>query len=139
MNFRVAEFPSDVLSVKRFRVLFPDNFDRSDSIVDGHTSNNFFYPFGPGDPPHLDQLTELICDERTVAAGAFYRCYLDRDPDILDQEELDCVAKAKTRLEQNYQRFKLADSPQTARLLMKSIEEQGEVQAHEAQAKGLSL
>ena len=136
MDFRSANFPSDSLSVKRFRTLFPAHFDQPDTIGDGYASNDFFWPSGDGEPKHLAKLTKLICDERLVASGAFYRCYLDRYPELLNHEDLHWIEVSKRQLEDSYQQFRLADSPESARLLIRQVEEEGERQALQDQARG---
>ena len=133
MDFRAASFPSDALSVKRLRAIFPTHFDGHGLIVDGYTNNDFFFPSGPENPPHLMRFTELICDERVVAAGAFYESHPDRKI-ALNDEERESIAHSKVRLVENLQFFKLADSPETARLLIRQIEEQGEQQGRAAQS-----
>lgn len=125
MDFRSASFPSDALSIKRFRVLFPSHFDCPESIADGYSKNDFFLPQNACEPAHLVQLTDLICDERIIASGAFNECYVDRYPDLLLEVDREIIAEAKQRLEDNYQFFKLADSPETARLLIRQVEDEG--------------
>jgi len=136
MNFRIADFPSDALSVKRLRAAFPNHFDCPDLLIEGYTNNDFFWPSGDSEPEHLVRLTRMICAERTVASGAFYREYLHRDPELLNEEELEVIAEDRRRLEDNYQFFKLADSPETARLLIQHVEAEGRNQALKRQAKG---
>ena len=133
MDFRIASFPSDALSVKRLRAIFPQHFDGHGLIVDGYANNDFFFPFGAEQPTHLVRLTEMICDERVVAAGAFYETLGDKELAV-NVEEREAIDESKTRLEQNLQFFKLADSPETARLLIRQIEEQGEQQARAARS-----
>jgi hypothetical protein len=135
MDFRSAEFPSDHLSIKRLRKIFPQHFDGPDRIADGYTNNDFFFPAGEEEPPHLVRLTELICDERTVASGAYYRQFSARWPDVLDAEDVHCIEHSKARLVLNYQFFKLADSPESARLLIRQIEEVAERQAERDQSR----
>ena len=133
IDFRTASFPSDVLSVKRFRTLFPDAFDLPGMLTDGYGS--FFLPVDAEQPEHLVQLTRLISSERVAAAGAFHRTY-GHPPDAqLTEEELWCIDTAKKELEGLYQFFKLADSPETARLLIQQVEEEGERQAHQAMGR----
>lgn len=132
MNFRIADFPSDALSIKRFRKIFPQHFDGPDRIADGYSNNNFFFPSDTEKPEHLMWLTELICAERTVAAGAFYRICMKFDPSyqgVLIDEDEAVLAENKERLEKHYQRLKLADSPEAARLLIRQVESEGENQA----------
>jgi hypothetical protein len=135
MDFRAASFPSDALSVKRFRTMFPTHFDGHGLIVDGFTNNDFFFPQGPEDPPHLLKLTQLVCDERVVAAGAFYATLGNKELELTD-EERESIARSKARLEKNLEFFKLADSLETARLLIRQIEEQGEQQGRAAKSIG---
>jgi hypothetical protein len=130
IDFRTISFPSDALSVKRLRALFPDNFDKPGMLRDGF--GDFFFPSGVEEPEHLMELTRLISEERITAAGAFHAMY-DHPPDAkLDAEELECIDDAKKKLVGLYQFFKLADSPETARLLIRQVEEEGERQARQA-------
>ena len=135
MDFRAASFPSDALSVKRFRALFPKHFDCPESIADGYSKNDFFLPQNACEPAHLVQLTELICDERIVASGGFKQCYVDRYPELLLEADREIIAEAKQRLEDNYQLFRLADSPETARLLIRQVEDEGRNQGLHRLAK----
>ncbi len=129
-NFRGLEFPSDALSVKRLRYVFPEHFDGSDdTIADGYRSNDFFYPSGINKPVHLARLTDLICDERVIAAGAYSASFLDRYPGLLNDEAHEAIAGSRKRLEENYLFFKLADSPETARFLIRQIEQEAQNQA----------
>lgn len=121
-----ASFPSDHLSIKRLRTVFPDSFDKPDSIVNGYTACDFFYPAETEKPAHLMRLTDLLCDERTIAGGAFRSARYGVD---LEGEEKENVAESRTRLEAGYQFFKLADSPETARLLIQQVEEEGKREA----------
>jgi hypothetical protein len=138
MDFRVASFPSDSLSVKRLRLIFPKHFDGQGLIVDGFANNDFFFPSAAEKPDHLMRLTELICDERVVAAGAFCETRYGERRGYREEsqvaEERECIVQSKRRLEENLQRFKLADSPETARMLIRQIEEQGEQQARAAKS-----
>ena len=115
------EFPSDALSVKRFRVLYPELFDEKSTLNDGYSA------FFEGDPHHvhLRVLTDLIDYERTLADYAFYSAC---SPESLDGSCHEEARKGKEVLEQLYQQLKLADSPETARLLIRGIEEQGAAQ-----------
>jgi len=135
MDFRSAEFPSDALSIRRLRKLFPQNFDGHGRIADGYANNDFFFPTDMEEPEHLLKLTQLICDERTVASAAYYKRYLDRHPELLNAEDLDHVDQSKGRLVEHYQLFKLADSPATARLLIQQVEEEGSKQAERERAQ----
>lgn len=128
MNFRAAEFPSDVLSVRRLRVLFPGNFDGPGFVGDNYVNNNFFYPSATERPEHLVRLNDLICDERTVASAAFYEQYLSNKGG-LDKDLRDVAADSKVRLAEGLQFFKLAADPEMASLLVKQVEEEGRAQA----------
>jgi len=138
MDFRAVSFPSDAVSVKRLRSIFTEHFDGHGLLVDGYTNNDFFFPSACEKPAHLMRLTELICDERVVAAGAFYQTLYgdergyDEESQVI--EERECIEHSKSRLEENLQFFKLADSPETARLLIRQIEEQGEQQVRDAKS-----
>lgn len=128
MDFRAAAFPSDALSIKRLRVIFPDHFDGPGRIADGYEGNDFFYSGKAEQPDHLFRLNDLICDERIVASGGFYESYSQYRLELLDAEDRESIALAKARLEENYLFFKLADSPAAARLLIQQVEEEGNEQ-----------
>lgn len=136
MDFRSASFPSDALSVARLRKVFPQHFDGSDTIADGYSNNDFFFPESTEQPHHLMRLTQLICDERVVASGGYYRSFKDKYPEVYEHDDVECIEHSKRRLEDNYQFFKLADSPETARLLIQQVEEEGEQQALRDRSKG---
>jgi hypothetical protein len=135
IDFRAASFPSDALSVKRLRAIFPKHFDGDGRLLDGYANNSFFCPLAAEEPAHLMRLTELICDERVVAAGAFFQALYgdnhgyEKGSESIE-EERECIERAKADLERNLQFFKLADSSETARLLIRQIEAEGERQAH---------
>ena len=116
-DFRRLEFPSDTLSVRRFRILFPQRFDNNDgNIADGYASNDFFYPHSPDKPRHLVRLADMICDERVIADALFYKsCFVEQSPEILADDDREVVESSRKRLEESYLFFKLADSPETAR------------------------
>jgi hypothetical protein len=81
-------------------------------------------------------LTEVLADERTIASGAFFRTYQEHEGEMLNDEDEWCRAESKTRLEENYQHFKLADSPDTARMLIRQCELEGENQARQLKQGG---
>lgn len=138
MDFRSAEFPSDAISIKRLRVAFRNHFDRPGPLIDGYCDNDFFYPFdSEKKTEHLRRLTNLLGDERTVASAAFYEQYLKLHPGSLsfDDDELRVIEGSRRRLETDYQYFKLADSPESARLMIRQVEEEGEKQASQSQTR----
>ncbi|AMV24081.1 hypothetical protein VT84_06770 [Gemmata sp. SH-PL17] len=67
----------------------------------------------------------MISQERVLAEYAFYHAFESHTNQILDKECHECAAAARMELEPLYQHFKLADSPETARLLIRYVEEQG--------------
>lgn len=123
--FSQIEFPSDTLSIKRLRAVFPNRFDSGvGNLTDGY--DNFFFPLDHERPSQLVQLGVLISQERVLAEYAFYNSIDPYPSETLDDECRWCADKARAELEQLYQDFKLADSPETARLLTRHVEEQGE-------------
>lgn len=135
LDCRKAKFPSDVLSIARLRILFPDRFDHPDTIADGFSINDFFLPYGVRSTGHLTQLNEMICDERVIAAAAFVRHH-EGGLNGLSPEEQESLSESKKRLEQNYQQFKLADSPSAARLLIQEVEQEALDLAIRSTARG---
>jgi hypothetical protein len=130
VRFSAVDFPSDALSVKRLRTIFPEEFDTgAGNLIDGY--DNLFFPVDHEHPPELVQLAEMISEERVLADYGFYRALETHTDEILDAECHECADIARKKLEQLYQRFKLADSPETARLLIQHIEEQGKQQAEQ--------
>lgn len=125
IDFGTCEFPSDSLSVKRLRTAFPELFEQG-CLKDGF--GHFFYPAGIAKPDHLVQLNTLLSAERTLVEYAFYRASEAFPGESLDEECHWCADQARRDLEQLYQQFKLADSLETARLLVQVVEEQGERQ-----------
>ncbi len=113
---RAADFPSDALSVKRLRQIFPKLFDK-----ERYSYGSFFYPIGVEQPSHLVRLHELVSAEREVADCAYH----DAIGILLDEGIREDAGVARKNLEQLYVEFKLADSPETARLLIRQVEEQG--------------
>lgn len=126
------EFPSDVLSVKRLRTIFPEQFEEG-SLTNGF--GHFFYPRDIEEPAHLVHLNELLSAERTLAEYAFYHALEAYPDEILDEECHWCAAEARKELDHFYQEFKLADSPETARLLIRQIEEQGAQQGERIKSR----
>ena len=55
--------------------------------------------------------------------------------ETLDEECKWCADEARKTLEMHYQEFKLADSPETARLLIQLVEEQGVKQGERAKSR----
>lgn len=123
-SFADIDFPSDSLSIKRLRTMFPEMFDEGDGL--GDSGSYFFYPEDEkGDQPrHLLELDRLINDERTVAGYAFYNAIDPFPGETLREDDRDWAQKSRSDLEQLYQRFKLADSPESARVLIEHIEGQ---------------
>jgi len=56
-------------------------------------------------------------------------CHVARFPEVLNEEDRDAIAESQRRLEDAYQLFKLADSPEVARLLVRQVKEEGTRQA----------
>jgi hypothetical protein len=132
MDFRTAEFPSDSLSIKRLRQTFPQQFDAGGQSLDGYAP--FFYPLGADEPEHLVLLASLVSAERGIAVAAFFREYERiHKVEMLFEEDHETIAIQKDTLERNYQYFKLADSPQAARMLIGLVELQGVTQARHTQ------
>ncbi len=69
---------------------------------------------------HLHQLEDMVYNERLIAAAA-YR--LNQYPQSLNDKEREFVADTREMLEEFYLHFKLADSPEAARFLIRQIEE----------------
>jgi hypothetical protein len=132
IDFADVEFPSDVLSFKRLRTIFPALFDQG-RLKDGF--GHFFYPMGTEKPGHLVQLNDLLSAERMVAEYAFLRAIETSPNELLDAECHECADIARKELETFYQVFKLADSPETARLLIRHVAEQGEQQGVRAKSR----
>lgn len=122
IDFGAVDFPSDALSMKRLRQSFPELFDEG-SLTNGY--GLFFHPMGPDEPERLVRLTDLLHAERTVAEYAFYNALDPYPSETLDEECRECDGWAREELEPLYVEFKLADSPETARLLILHVEEQG--------------
>jgi hypothetical protein len=127
IRFPEIEFPSDALSVKRLRTIFPEEFDTGvGSLTDGYV--NLFFPLDHEEPAQLVQLSEMISQERVLAEYSFYRALETHPDEILDTECHECADAARKELERSYQQFKLADSPEVARLLIQHVEDEGRQQ-----------
>jgi hypothetical protein len=134
IRFSLIGFPSDALSVKRLRAVFPDQFDTGEgSLTDGY--DNMFFPIDHEQPPQLVQLAEMISHERTLAEYGFYRAIETRPGEHLDEECRWCASVSRRELERSYQQFKLADSPEAARLLIRQVEDQGHQQAEQVKSR----
>lgn len=129
-DWPTIDFPSDHLSVKRFRTIFPKFFDEGGALSDGVST--FFKPSNDRHPSHLEQLNDLINYERTVVEYGFYTALNSID----DRSDAACK-EAKEKLEPLYLEFKLANSPENARLLIQHLHEQGTQQAQQFQ-RGVS-
>lgn len=133
LDLRKVEFPSDALSIKRLRQLFPQDFDRDEPWEDG--SCVFFSPGSPRCDQQLEQLNTLLMLERIVVQAAFH---LQRGKEeSFDPNQLKDIKDYKQRLEHHYQEFKLADSPETARLLVQEVEDEGIRQARKVDGRSL--
>src|SRR4051812_33666842 len=86
-------FPSDSLSIERFRAIFPDQFDL-DGCVSGSYPCLFFYPQAPGEPGHLSRLSDLLGFERTMAAGGYFTHLEPHFGVILDEEDHQTLKKS---------------------------------------------
>lgn len=126
----VINFPSDSLSVKRLRLVFPSLFDNGSALSNGVSA--FFSP-EPG-AKHLQDLNDIINYERTVAEFGFYDEVDPFPSDTLDERCKQVRDEARDGLEMLYLQFKLADSPESARFLISHVEEQARQQA--AKTKG---
>lgn len=130
VNLETIEFPSDALSIKRLRETFPAEFFDRGTITDGwNCYGSFFLPLGDEDPLHLLQLHNLLSAERAVAEYAYLNCLYPYPSETCDEEIHEYDVEARKHLEELYVDFRLADSPETARLLIRHIEEQGAQQA----------
>jgi len=126
IDLGTIEFPSDALSVKRLRETFPPEFFDHGNISDGWNSyGSFFLPIGTNDPLHLVQLHNLLSAERAVAEYAYLNALDPYPSETCDEEIHEYDIEARMHLEELYVDFRLADSPETARLLIRHIEEQG--------------
>jgi hypothetical protein len=126
IDLEVIEFPSDALSIKRLRETFPAEFFDRGKIDDGWDSyGSFFFPLGHENPLHLVQLHNLLSAERAVAEYAYLNVLDPYPSETCDEEIHEYDAEARKHLEELYVHFRLADSPETARLLIRHIEEQG--------------
>ena len=70
IDFGLVEVPSDALSVKRLRKIFPEQFEKG-MLVDGY--GEFFFPLAHDNPPHLSRLSDLLSAERVLADYTFYK------------------------------------------------------------------
>jgi hypothetical protein len=131
-DFRIAAFPSDALSVKRFRQMFPEMFEEGE-LRGGFGS--FFFPADIEKPEHLVSLGMLISEERVIAVYNYYQGLEEVGIVFNDDESRRCVGEAEKNLEGLYQHFKLSDSPETARLLIQQVENEGRNQAERAKGK----
>jgi hypothetical protein len=130
IDLEIIEYPSDALSVKRLReTSHPEFFDRG-MIRNGWNSyGSFFLPLGDENPLHLLQLHNLLSAERAVAEYAYLNVLDPYPSETCDEEIREYDLEARKHLEELYVDFRLADSPETARLLIRHIEEQGAQQA----------
>ncbi len=130
IDLEVIEFPSDALSVKRLRETFPAEFFDRGFISDGwNCFGSFFLPLGDENPLHLVQLHNLLSAERAVAEYAYLNFLYPYPSETCDDEIHEYDVEARKHLEELYVDFRLADSPETARFLIRHIEEQGVQQA----------
>jgi hypothetical protein len=132
MDLRRAEFPSDAISIKRLRKVFPEGFEPEGFDLDNHFSS-FFFPAAIEKPEHLVRLTDLLSCERRLALGAFRReCEKHlTGKEMLSEEDRELFTDARQTLIDNHLFFKLADSLETAQMLVASVESQGAQQARE--------
>lgn len=122
IDMGAVDFPSDALSMKRLRRSFPKWFDEG-NLQDGYGS--FFYPLGPDEPAHLVRLADLLSAERAAAEYAFYNAIDPYPSETLNNDDRESAEYLREQLEHLYVDFKLADSPETARSLIRHVEEQG--------------
>jgi hypothetical protein len=128
------EFPSDALSIQRLRVIAPGDFDVVTDPEPIEIANLFFGRSYWSEEGWLHDLNELLGFERVVAQEVFHRTRGDHVPFGEDDETREIIRRrylepARPALEQLYLRFRLADSPETARYLVVLIEQQAAAQA----------
>jgi hypothetical protein len=125
IDLGAIEFPSDALTIKRLRQSFPYFFDVG-MLSDGWNNyGSFFLPLGDENPRHLLQLNNLLSAERAVAEYAYLNALDPYPSETCDEEIHEYNVEARMHLAELYVDFRLADSPETARLLIRHIEEQG--------------
>jgi len=132
IDLGAVEFPSDALTVKRLRQSFPSKFDEGNP-QDGY--GYFFFPFGDEKPVHLVELHNLLSAERTVAEYAYLNVLDPYPSETCDDEYREYDHEARKQMEHLYVDFKLADSPETARLLIRHVEEQGAQQGQRIKSR----
>jgi hypothetical protein len=131
IDFELVQFPSDSLSIKRLRTMFPGRFSEGKL---GNGFGHFFYPMDYERPPHLVRLNQLLSAERTMASYAFYMALENYPGEFLREEHDRSAATARREMEEYYQEFKLADSPAIAKLLIQHVEEEGQRQGENLQS-----
>lgn len=140
--FADIDFPSDALSLKRLRTVFPDKFDDG-KLLDGFCL--FFDPDTVADTrdthirPQMTRLNEMISSERTLFSYAVHDA-IDPFPvpDLgleRNEEYAWNYATAKSVLEASYQEFRLADSPATARFMIDNLEHTARQMAEHARSR----
>jgi hypothetical protein len=108
-------------------------FDDGSSLSSGVST--FFEPSNDKYSSPLAQLNDLINYERTVADYAFYN-FIDPYPSPTLDEGCHLETKeAKQKLASLYLEFRLADSPEAARLLIQHLEEQGAQQGKQIKGR----
>lgn len=119
VDFTKMEFPSDGMTIKAIRRLWPEAVDTGDAV------DLFSRPVG-GRAGEL--LFSMLTMERGLAEATF-GLEFGREPDI-DYADHDVQVLAED-LSELYIRFGIADGPQTAKELIRSIESQATAQARE--------
>jgi hypothetical protein len=132
IDYPALPLPSDSISIGHLRRLFPDQFNGP--YADAKDSGpvvNFFSPVGP--IKEAVDFFEMLASERVLAWSNFYfsQCAANSisiEPDAY-QNLMEEREHAASMLEQYYQQFGLADGPETARLLIRSIQQNATEQA----------
>ena len=110
------------------RTVFPELFDNGARYSAGFSS--FFEPSNDEFSTHLNRLNDLISNERTIADSTFYNAIDPYPSKTLDDRCKAEAQEAKQLLEPLYLEFRLADSPESARLLIQHIEGREKTTAH---------
>ena len=99
LDLTKLDFPTDALTVKQLRQLFPKSFD--------HTNQQ----------EKLPRIPPLLADERGVAEFAFAEALGRLSPDA-QADHYNC----KQELVKDYVRYGMATGPQQARQLIRDLE-----------------
>lgn len=115
INFSTIQFPSDKLTVRELRTLFPTSFDKP-ALYGGERLDQVYGRLS------LDTTLGSLIDAERLLAGIMYKQALGQP--LSSDEQLQTKDELVESLTEEYVRWGIATGPQHAQQLIRGIEQQ---------------